>query len=115
MLDKCWVTAPLRKLISAQSREYSYEALADQMTAKSDIRRERRESLRQTAASLREELPPTLVKATCVPGSSSWLTSLLIKEHGFCLHKGTFADALALHYGWAPSKTPTNLLNALQD
>ena len=41
-----------------------------------------------------------------VPGSSSWLTSLPIAEHGFCLHKGAFADALALRYGWAPSNTP---------
>ena len=42
------------------------------------------------------------------PGASSWLTSLPIKEHGFCLHKGAFVDALALRYGWAPTKTPTN-------
>ena len=26
-------------------------------------------------------------------------------KHGFCLHKGAFADALALRYGWAPTKT----------
>ena len=42
-----------------------------------------------------------------VPGSSSWLTSLPIAEHGFCLHKDAFADALALRYGWAPSNTPS--------
>ena len=42
-----------------------------------------------------------------VPGSLSWLTSLSIAEHGFRLHKGAFADALALRYGWGPSKTPT--------
>ncbi len=41
-------------------------------------------------------------------GASSWLTSLPIKEHGFCLHKGAFFDALALRYGWAPTKTPTH-------
>ena len=59
---------------------------------------------------MREELPPTLLKAVDlagVPGSSSWLTSLPIEEHGFCLHKGAFVDALALRYGWAPLKTPT--------
>ncbi len=39
------------------------------------------------------------------PHSSSWLTSLPIKEHGFCL--GIFIDALALRYGWAPPKAPT--------
>ncbi len=42
------------------------------------------------------------------PGASSWLTTLPIKEHGFCLHKGAFADAIALRYGWIPTKTPTH-------
>ena len=41
-------------------------------------------------------------------GASSWLTSLPIKEHGFCLHKGAFVDAMALRYGWTPIKTPTH-------
>ena len=80
------------------------------MTAKSDIHRERREITTQTASSMHEELTPTLLKAVdiaAVPGSSSWLTSLPIEEHGFCLHKGAFVDALALRYGWAPLKTPT--------
>ena len=99
------VTAPLRKLILTQDNEYSYEALADQMTAKSDIHRERRDITNQTASSVREELTPTLLKAVdlaAVPGSSSWLTSLPLEEHGFCLHKGAFVDTLALRYGWAP-------------
>ncbi len=33
------------------------------------------------------------------PGASSWLISLPIKEHDFCLHKGAFVDAMALRYG----------------
>ena len=41
-------------------------------------------------------------------GSSSWLTALPLEEHGFSLHKGAFADALALRYGWVPSRTPTS-------
>ena len=39
-------------------------------------------------------------------GASNWLTSLPIEEHGFCLHKGAFKDALALRYGWSPSIIP---------
>ena len=39
-------------------------------------------------------------------GASDWLTSLPIKEFGFCLHKGAFTDALALRYGWTPSRIP---------
>ena len=39
-------------------------------------------------------------------GASSWLTSLPTEEHGFCMHKGAFRDALALRYGWSPQHTP---------
>ena len=38
-------------------------------------------------------------------GSSSWLTVLLILEHGFHLHKGDFWDSLPLCYGITPSNT----------
>lgn len=65
----------------------------------------------QAVSTLREEVPPALSKAMDLasqPGASSWLTSLPIKEHGFCLHKGAFVDAMALRYGWAPTKTPTH-------
>ena len=41
-------------------------------------------------------------------GASSWITTLPIKEFGFCLHKGAFADALALRYGWTPSRIPVS-------
>ena len=105
------VTAPLKHLMAQRSGESSYQTYADQMTAKSDIRQERRERTTQTASTLREELTPALSKAMDLasqPGASSWLTSLPIKEHGFCLHKGAFADAMALRYGWAPTKTPTH-------
>ena len=35
-------------------------------------------------------------------GASSWLTTLPLSEYGFALHKGTFQDTMALHYGWTP-------------
>ena len=41
-------------------------------------------------------------------GASSWLTTLPIEDFGFTLHKGAFHDALALRYGWHPTRTPTN-------
>ena len=37
--------------------------------------------------------------------ASSWLTSMLIEEFGFTLHKGAFLDALALQYHWEPLHT----------
>ena len=39
-------------------------------------------------------------------GASNWLTALPIEEFGFSLHKGAFTDALALRYGWTPSRIP---------
>ena len=105
------VTTPLRKLIQTQDSEYTYQAHADQMTAKTDIRQKRREQATTDASSLRGELTPTLQKAMDLArerGSSSWLTSLPLEEHGFVLHKGAFVDALALRYGWVPSRTPSS-------
>ena len=39
-------------------------------------------------------------------GTSSWLTSLPINEHGFSFHKGTFRDTLAIRYSWQPTEIP---------
>ena len=81
------------------------------MTAKADIRQKRREQATTDTSSLRGELTPTLQKAMDLArerGSSSWLTSLPLEEHGFVLHKGAFVDTLALRYGWVPSRTPSS-------
>lgn len=105
------VTAPLRQLFHSRDTTYSYQALADQMSAKADIQRKRREQATAEANNLRGELTPALQKAMDLArerGSSSWLTALPLGEHGFSLHKGAFADALALRYGWVPSRTPTS-------
>ena len=47
------------------------------------------------------------VKLAKEKGSSSWLTALPLKAHGFVLHKQAFRDALALRYGWTPKKLPS--------
>ena len=38
--------------------------------------------------------------------ASSWLTTLSLKVHGFELPKGSFRDALCLHYGWQVPQLP---------
>ena len=40
-------------------------------------------------------------------GASTWLTVLPLWEHGFTLHKLAFQDALALRYGWTPTRLPS--------
>ena len=57
------------------------------------------------------KLTPTLQRAVTLAqekGASSWLTALPVQEHGFSLHKTAFQDALALRYGWMPSRTPSH-------
>ena len=39
-------------------------------------------------------------------GAGSWLTVLPLKDHGYCLNKVEFKDALALRYGWRIPNTP---------
>ena len=41
-------------------------------------------------------------------GSSSWLSVLPLKRHGFHLHKGAFCDGLSLRYGWDIPHLPNN-------
>ena len=68
------------------------------MSAKADIRRKRREQATAEANNLRGELTPTFQKATDLArerGSTSWLTTLPLEEHGFSLHKSAFIDVLA--------------------
>ena len=105
------VTKPLKELILRQEFEYPYEALADQITAKADVRQLRSHQASQAASTIKETLSPPLLRALDLAqekGASNWLTSLPIEEYGFCLHKGAFTDALALRYGWVPSRTPVN-------
>ena len=97
------------KLIVKQQAEYSYESLADQMTARSKVRQQRRQQTSTSAEHLKLTLSHARRRAMELAserGASNWLTSLPIEEFGFCLHKGTFTDALALRYGWIPSRIP---------
>ena len=74
--------------------------------SKSTVRQQRR----QQAAQAAENLKPSLSNArramelASERRASNWLTSLPIEEFGFCLHKSVFPDALALRYGWTPSR-----------
>ena len=107
------VTFPLRDLIHNQHQVYSFAALDTHLSARADIRRERRLQATTEANSLRDDLSPSLQRAMDLahkPGSSSWLTSLPIEEHGFYLHKGRVPLWMRLPSGMAglPSRAPTS-------
>ena len=68
-----------------------------------------RQQQSRKAASLAPQLPHDLWHAVEIAkekGASSWLTTLPIEKHSFALHKGAFRDAISLHYGWRPSRSP---------
>ncbi len=68
------VTTPL---INLKGSELTYKAFADQITAKREIQRDRREHMTQAASTLQEEVTPELSKAMDLasqPGASSWLS-----------------------------------------
>ena len=39
-------------------------------------------------------------------GAGSWLTALPLQDHGFCLNKQEFRDAVSLRYAWRIANTP---------
>lgn len=76
---------------------------------KNEVRRERLKKEKQKLDSLMSQLPPSTKKAVELAsekGVSTWLTAMPIEEHGFFLYKGDFRDAIALRYGWSPSRLP---------
>ena len=105
------ITGPLINAILEQNSSYSYDVIAGQMTAKTEIASIKRNKWNEAAENLKKMLSNSLQRAMDLAqekGASSWLTSLPIEEFGFTLHKRAFFDALALRYNWQPSRMPTS-------
>ena len=101
------ITSTLCNCILSQYPEYGYEIVAKQLESKALVRQENNST---DADEIFKHLPQPLQRAMDLAkekGSSTWLTTLPLAEHGFTLHKGAFHDALALRYGWAPSEMPS--------
>ena len=104
------VANALKNAILQQSFHYPGDVIHEQEEAKGEVRRLKRDSSTQTAASLKNSLPAQLQRSMDLAqekGASIWLTSLPIQEFGFALHKRAFQDALALRYSWQPLRSPT--------
>ena len=79
------------------------EAISFQQSRKFSVRKAKLDTYSKTSSELRQQLEPTLQRAVelaSVKGASNWLTTLP-------LNMVFFQDALALHYGWPPLRTPT--------
>ena len=97
------VSDPLKNAILQQSFEYSDDVVYDQVEAKGEVRRSKRERSTQAAETLKQSLSASLQRSMDLAqekGASTWLTSLPIQEFGFALHKRAFQNAMALHYNW---------------
>ena len=104
------ITSPLHDQIVKQDNQYSYEIISNQLQAKAFVRQQNKERVINDVAELTEQLSANMqrsVKLAKEKGSSSWLTALPLKAHGFVLHKQAFCDALALRYGWTPKNLPS--------
>ena len=106
-----YVTAPLRSLILSQNFGYTADTRCSLHSRKLEIKQSKTINLSTLSKELFSKLTPTLQRAVTLAqekGASSWLTALPVQEHGFSLHKTVFQDALALRYGWMPSRTPSH-------
>ena len=103
------VSGPLVDLLQMQNCQYSADIYYAQQSVKSDLKSSKRAALQEKANSMQESFPEDLrlaVKLAQEKGASIWLTALPIAEHDFALHKSAFRDALALRYGWTPTRLP---------
>ena len=104
------VTSTLCEHILSQDTEYGYDVIATQLKSKALVRQQNHAKSSMVVDEISALLPDTLRRAVALAkekGSSTWLTTLPLVEHGFTLHKGAFHDALALRYGWTPSDMPS--------
>ena len=100
------ITDPLKRMIINQATSYCKPDLRE---IKAKIRQEKGENLDEKAKTIREMLPVTKQRSMDLlneKGSSSWLTVLPLKEHGFNLNKSEFRDALSLRYDWQLKNLP---------
>ena len=89
------VTATLVKLILQQSSVYPFEAIAELSDIKSELTKRKGAHVEGSFSFGAPFKPLKKTKdLASEKGASSWLTALPTADHGFCLHKGAFRDAL---------------------
>ena len=96
------VTTPLVNLIIDQNTSFENDPTQANPII-SAVKKRKAEEQKMEAERIRNELEPTgqrLMECAAEPGASAWLNALPIDEHGFCLSKGAFRDAVSLRYGW---------------
>eukprot|EP00116_Pleurobrachia_bachei_P008939 sb/3469201/ len=98
-------TAPLSQIITEQKTNIDDERAVlvakSLKAAKQEVLHSKLEEQKKRLAEVAEKLTPSqrrLHEELCRRGSSTWLTTLPLEEHGFALNKLEFRDALSLRY-----------------
>ena len=98
-------TAPLSQIITEQNTNIDDERavlVAKRLkTAKQEVLHSKLEEQKKRLAEVADKLTTSqrrLHDELCRRGSSTWLTTLPLEEHGFVLNKLEFRDALSLRY-----------------
>ena len=103
------LTSTLVCLLAQQGTATTTIWLPRQLT-KNDLKCMKRQREKQHVADLWERLPTPVQRATDVAsekGASAWLMALPLADHAFDLQKGSFRDAMCLHYGWQLHHLPS--------
>ena len=104
------ITEDLANLIFQQEQDLSLYDTETAVTKVKNLKAEKELFLSERFDTLVEEVQdPTLKRCMLLnkeKGASSWLTALPLKDHGFCLNKQEFRDAVSLRYGWRITNTP---------
>ena len=97
-----------------QSHALPNTANAQQLRIRKESAKVRKHRQEQSAI---DQLPINVQRAMSLSiekGSSNWLSTLPIAEHGFALYKSAFRDALCIRYGWHPPNLPLQCTSGKQ-
>ena len=106
-----YISAPLVRLIERQQYDFNPRELAEEMKIlRAEVDKEsdaRYKTKRDQVLQLAPAEFKLAVKAASEKGASSWVTACPSFDHGTVFHKGDFADACYLRYGWTLPNLPT--------
>ena len=103
------VTQNLTQLILQQNQDLSLYDKEDTANTIKDLKNAKELYLKNKLEDILNTVEPPLKRCLELnneKGAGSWLTALPLKDHGYCLNKQEFRDAIALRYGWRIPNTP---------
>ena len=101
------VTENLCKKIVAQHRQFEHDP--ERNKKKNKIKNKKNKKFKVTLDDLKLEMNTDKIRLNEIHqeiGSSSWLTSLPLKDEGYVVNKQSFWDLIRIRYGWELSRLP---------